>query len=94
MGRCLAGRGFRRTAHHFWNSDRKETWRLTYGRKIQCYAQIGNRTGTVPPAKSAAQLDRLIHERLRLGILSALAAEKSLTFSELKGLLGTRPTAI
>jgi len=41
------------------------------------------------PAKSAAQLDRLIHERLRLGILSALAAEKSLTFSELKALLET-----
>jgi DNA-binding transcriptional ArsR family regulator len=42
-----------------------------------------------PPAKSATQLDRLIHERLRLGILSALAAEKSLTFSELKSLLDT-----
>lgn len=41
------------------------------------------------PAKSATQLDRLIHERLRLGILSALAAEKSLTFSELKTLLET-----
>jgi DNA-binding MarR family transcriptional regulator len=47
-------------------------------------------TGPQPlaPAKTAAQLDRLIHERLRLGILSALAAEKSLTFSELKALLG------
>jgi len=33
------------------------------------------------PAKSATRLDRLIHERLRLGILSALAAEKSLTFT-------------
>ena len=41
------------------------------------------------PAKSATRLDRLIHERLRLGILSALAAEKSLTFTELKALLGT-----
>ncbi len=43
-----------------------------------------------PPAIAATanQLDRLIHERLRLGILSALAAEKSLTFSELKTLLG------
>ena len=43
---------------------------------------------TSGPAKSATQLDRLIHERLRLGILSALAAEKCLTFSELKALLG------
>ena len=42
----------------------------------------------VGSARSAAQLDRLIHERLRLGILSALAAQKSLTFSELKTLLG------
>jgi DNA-binding MarR family transcriptional regulator len=43
----------------------------------------------VSSPRTAAQLDRLIHERLRLGILSALAAEKSLTFSELKSLLGS-----
>ena len=30
------------------------------------------------------ELDRLIHERLRLGIISALAVNKSLTFNELK----------
>lgn len=35
------------------------------------------------------QLDRLIHEKLRLGIVSALAASPSLTFTELKGLLDT-----
>jgi len=34
-------------------------------------------------------LDRLIHEKLRLGIVSALAAAPSLTFSELKKLLET-----
>ena len=40
--------------------------------------------------KSAApNLDRLIHERLRLGIISALAANESLTFSELKNLMST-----
>jgi DNA-binding HxlR family transcriptional regulator len=40
--------------------------------------------------KSAApNLDRLIHERLRLGIISALAANESLTFSDLKSLLNT-----
>jgi DNA-binding transcriptional ArsR family regulator len=38
---------------------------------------------------SPAKLDRLIHERLRLGILSALAANESLTFNELKKLLKT-----
>jgi DNA-binding MarR family transcriptional regulator len=37
----------------------------------------------------ASQLDRLIHERLRLGIVSALAANQSLTFNELKKLLDT-----
>lgn len=35
------------------------------------------------------QLDRLIHEKLRLGIISALAATPSLTFRELKDLLET-----
>ena len=33
--------------------------------------------------------DRLIHERMRLGIVSALAANESLTFTDLKHLLGT-----
>jgi DNA-binding MarR family transcriptional regulator len=33
--------------------------------------------------------DRLIHERMRLGIVSALAANPSLTFNELKKLLRT-----
>jgi DNA-binding MarR family transcriptional regulator len=37
----------------------------------------------------APKLDRLIHERLRLGILSALAVNESLTFIELKKLLET-----
>jgi DNA-binding HxlR family transcriptional regulator len=41
-------------------------------------------------AKNAApDLDRLIHERLRLGIISALAANESLTFSDLKTLMNT-----
>lgn len=35
----------------------------------------------------APSLDRLIHERLRLGIVSALAANESLTFSDLKTLV-------
>ena len=34
-------------------------------------------------------LDRLIHERLRLGIVSALAVDERLTFNELKRLLQT-----
>ena len=40
------------------------------------------------PAKSSpVELDRLIHERMRLGIVSALAANESLTFNDLKRLL-------
>jgi DNA-binding MarR family transcriptional regulator len=34
-------------------------------------------------------LDRLIHERIRLGIVAALAAEESLTFADLKHVLKT-----
>jgi len=37
----------------------------------------------------AAELDRLIHERVRLAIVSALAVRESLTFNELKALLKT-----
>ncbi len=38
-------------------------------------------------AAAARELDRLIHERVRLGIVSALAAAPVLSFSELKRLL-------
>jgi DNA-binding transcriptional ArsR family regulator len=41
------------------------------------------------PAKKAEELDRLIHERLRLGIVSALAVNDTLTFSDLKKLMDT-----
>ena len=34
-----------------------------------------------------ADLDRLIHERVRLGIVSALAVNRELTFNELKAML-------
>ena len=42
-----------------------------------------------PPVADATKLDRLVHERLRLGILGALAVNESLTFTELKKLLDT-----
>lgn len=41
------------------------------------------------PLQSAPQLDRLIHERVRLGIASALAVNESLSFQDLKKLLNT-----
>ena len=39
--------------------------------------------------RQVPDLDRLIHERMRLGIVSALAVNDSLSFHELKELLGT-----
>lgn len=41
---------------------------------------------TAPPG--SMELDRLIHERMRLAIVSALAVNPSLSFTELKGLVG------
>ena len=38
-------------------------------------------------AASAIELDRVIHERIRLGIVSALAVNDILTFNDLKALL-------
>ncbi len=35
------------------------------------------------------ELDKIIHERMRLGIISALAANQKLSFNELKNLLNT-----
>ena len=47
--------------------------------------------GAPPPASSRAalDLDRLIHERMRLGIVSALAVNERLSFNDLKSLLRT-----
>ena len=51
-------------------------------------AALGSNKGQNREAVSA-DLDRLIHERIRLGIVSALAVNRSLTFNELKALLKT-----
>ena len=40
-------------------------------------------------ATRSGEIDRLIHERLRLGIVSALAVNDSLSFSDLKKLMTT-----
>jgi DNA-binding transcriptional ArsR family regulator len=52
------------------------------GRKLE--GMPGGATGQGP-----LELDRLIHERMRLAIVSALAVNESLTFNELKRLLDT-----
>jgi DNA-binding MarR family transcriptional regulator len=46
-------------------------------------------SGTAASPAPADELDRLIHERIRLGIVSALAANESLTFAELRDVLKT-----
>jgi DNA-binding HxlR family transcriptional regulator len=45
----------------------------------------GERQGALPQASLG--LDRLIHERVRLGILSALAVNDALSFNDLKRLM-------
>jgi DNA-binding MarR family transcriptional regulator len=40
---------------------------------------------SVPKSDGGSSFDRLVYERVRLGIMSALAVQEELTFSELKG---------
>ena len=49
---------------------------------------IHSERGREAPAPPV-ELDRLIHERMRLGIVSALAANETLSFHDLKKLLAT-----
>jgi len=49
----------------------------------------GKSDGAGASSVRADVLDRLIHERLRLGIVSALAVNDSLSFSDLKKLMKT-----
>jgi DNA-binding HxlR family transcriptional regulator len=59
------------------------------------FQRVKDRDASLPVAPShsgetvPADLDRLIHERVRLGIVSALAVNRSLTFNELKAMLKT-----
>lgn len=48
--------------------------------------QLGVEDGGFRPPRD---LDRLIHERVRLGIVSALAVNEALSFNDLKALLET-----
>jgi DNA-binding MarR family transcriptional regulator len=49
----------------------------------------GKSDGASQSSSRADALDRLIHERLRLGIVSALAVNDTLSFSDLKKLMNT-----
>lgn len=66
------------------STAQRERLHRTRERDATLAAVRGQTRETVP-----ADLDRLIHERIRLGIVSALAVNRSLTFNELKALLKT-----
>ena len=50
---------------------------------------IASGNAEAPAGTAFAPVDELIHERIRLGIVSALAVNDSLTFREIKTLLQT-----
>ena len=54
-------------------------------RLVQQARKLQRRTAPDSPA----EVDRLIHERIRLGMVSALAVNESLSFNDLKKLLKT-----
>jgi DNA-binding HxlR family transcriptional regulator len=66
------------------STAQQERLQRTRERDASLAALRGQAREAVPAA-----LDRLIHERIRLGIVSALAVNRSLTFNELKALLKT-----
>lgn len=52
-------------------------------------AEVVSRAAGAKRAAPPPEFDRLVHERMRLGMLSALAVNERLSFNELKGLLQT-----
>jgi DNA-binding HxlR family transcriptional regulator len=65
-------------------AQEREAHKSSKGRGGSLHSLHGRAVESVPPS-----LDRLIHERMRLGIVSSLAVNDSLTFGELKSLLKT-----
>ncbi|MEW5981444.1 MAG: transcriptional regulator [Acidobacteriota bacterium] len=65
--------------------------RSTSGRAVRRTAEPD--AGSGPARRDVTSrlpdLDRIIHERIRLGIISALAVNDVLSFNDLKALLGT-----
>lgn len=58
-------------------------------RKHQARPRAHSREQAAPRTPELPELDRLIHERIRLGIVSALATNDSLSFNDLKRVLKT-----
>ena len=59
------------------------------GRAARQNAAAGLRSIAGGAESGAPELDRVIHERVRLGIVSALAVNDRMTFTDLKNLLRT-----
>ena len=57
--------------------------------RVQRRAGGAPKASPVPRSRKLPELDRVIHERMRLAIVSALAANEVLSFNEMKALLGT-----
>jgi DNA-binding MarR family transcriptional regulator len=62
--------------------------RSATARKSEIKSEIRNLKSAIQKP-APLDLDRLIHERLRLGIISALAVNERLTFTDLRRLLQT-----
>lgn len=71
----------------------KQTGSAARARRVEKQEGRGDKAVTLQAVAGDAAMpiafDRLIHERVRLAIVSALAVNESLTFNELKALLGT-----
>ena len=63
--------------------------RTATARKSEVRSLKSDKPETAAKKQSPLELDRLVHERLRLGIVSALAVTERLTFNDLKRLLQT-----
>ena len=63
--------------------------RALHDRRKTARAQASDRAHTPARAPELPELDRLVHERIRLGIVSALATNDSLSFNDLKRILKT-----
>jgi DNA-binding HxlR family transcriptional regulator len=70
-------------------NPRKHREKLTSSTHEPPHARAQEREHELVPIPELPELDRLIHERIRLGIVSALATNHSLTFNDLKRILKT-----
>ena len=82
--RASAGAGAAPSAVTGGSSSARSSARTAAARPAPLTSVAGHATDATP-----IDLDRLIHERIRLGIVSALAVNESLSFNALKSLMGT-----